>query len=82
MASERSVTSASNVVSIHQGDVSSLETKPPQSKSTRRYQLHVRISEREYALLKDLAGKEDQPMTQVVRRMIRQWLHDMQNRAR
>jgi len=42
-----------------------------QNKSHRRYQLHLWISQKEYSILKALAREEDEPMTRIVRRLIR-----------
>lgn len=42
-----------------------------QIKSHRRYQLHLWISQKEYSILKALSQEEDEPMTRIVRRLIR-----------
>lgn len=41
-------------------------------KRPRRYQLHLWVSEREYALLKSLAESQDEPMSRIVRRLFGQ----------
>lgn len=46
-------------------------TPNTQSKTRTRYQLHLWISQKEYSTLKAIARKEDEPMTRIVRRLIR-----------
>jgi hypothetical protein len=55
------------------GNSSSTSVPEPegQNKSHRRYQLHLWISQKEYSTLKALAQEEDEPMTRIVRRLIR-----------
>lgn len=37
-----------------------------------RYQLHLWLGEKEYRLLQELSREEDEPMSRILRRMIRQ----------
>jgi hypothetical protein len=43
----------------------------------RKEQLHLWISELDYQLLKALAQQEDEPVTRIVRRLIRQYLNSL-----
>ena len=47
----------------------------------RRYQLHLWINEREYALLKSLAESQDEPMSRIVRRLFGHLKHLVERRA-
>ena len=41
-----------------------------------RYQLHLWLGEKEYKLLQKLSKEEDEPMSRILRRMIRQLVTD------
>lgn len=42
--------------------------------SKNRYQLHLWLGRKEYLLLQEMSKKEDEPMSRILRRLIRQSL--------
>lgn len=52
-----------------------------QAKPTKlnRHQLHLWIGEKDYRFLQKLAGREDEPMSRIVRRLIRQLRIESEN---
>lgn len=46
--------------------------------SPQKYQLHLWVNEKEHSFLKEVAAQQEESMAQIVRRMIRQYRHDLQ----
>lgn len=46
-----------------------------------RHQLHLWIGEKDYRFLQKLAGSEDEPMSRIVRRLIRQLRIDTESQV-
>lgn len=51
------------------------------SDQKRRYQLHLWISAKEYAMLKELAELHDEPMSRIVRRLFLQLKHSHERKV-
>jgi len=54
--------------------VAPLSVDETKTLSKNRYQLHLWLGKKEYLLLQEMSKKEDEPMSRILRRLIRQSL--------